>query len=89
MQLLLICAVGILNIICFLVGEKAGRRSAGGQAGDVSKVEVKQNTPKMKKENPIRARQKAKEAQIQEDRYRRIMENIEAYDGTDQGQQDV
>ena len=80
MEIALVVAVGATNIICFLLGAKLGQTVSKGE-------EIKLPTI-----NPLEAhreREAKKEAQMEQDRINTIMRNIEGYDGTGRGQEDV
>ena len=77
---LIIAIVGALRIVCFFIGAKVGQTAAKGE-----RIE----TPRETAINAIRAHQAKKEADMKQDRFNTIMRNIEAYDGTANGQQDV
>lgn len=84
MEILLVLAVGTLCIVCFFVGAKVGQAVSNGE-----RIE----TPEL---NPVKAfkeHQERKAAEIEHDkeqsRIDTIMRNIEAYDGTSKGQEDV
>lgn len=80
MEILLILTVGALNVVCFFIGAMVGQKVSKGE-------EVKLNIP-----NPIEAireRNDKKEAEREQDRFDTIMRNIERYDGTGNGQEDV
>lgn len=71
---------GVTNIVCLVIGAKVGQAVKNGEKIDVSMP------------NPIeaiRAAQDRKEAQREQDRLDVIMRNIDSYDGTGNGQQDV
>ena len=73
-------ATGALCIGCFFVGAKVGQKVSKGEEVTLPNV------------NPFEAyqRHRAKqEAQAEQDKYNTIMQNIEAYDGTGNGQKDV
>lgn len=77
---LLILVIGALNIACFFIGAKVGQTVAKGE-----RIE----TPTL---NPIKAaeeRASKRQAQEEQSRLDTIMQNIEKYDGTSRGQQDV
>lgn len=78
MEILLICAVGVLNIICFFVGAKIGQKVVKGE-------EIK--SPEFR--NPIREYLNNKDAEAEQKRYKTIMDNIDSYNGTSAGQKDV
>lgn len=84
MEILLVLTVGTLNLVCFFVGAKVGQAVSNGE-----RIE----TPEL---NPVKAfkeHQERKAAEIEHDkeqsRIDTIMRNIEAYDGTSKGQEDV
>ena len=80
MEIALIIAIGAMNIICFLIGAKVGQAVSKGE--DVKLPEV----------NPIKAyreHEARREAQMEQDRVDTILRNIESYDGTSRGQEDV
>lgn len=82
MDILTILAVGVLNIICFYFGSLVGQKAVKGE-----KIELP---------NPIQAiqeigkkREEDKEAEIERQKLEKILRNIEVYDGTFVGQEDV
>ena len=80
MEILLILTIGTLCIVCFFVGARVGQTVAKGE-----KIEA----PKLDPMKPIREYQDRKEAERKQDRIETIMRNIESYDGTARGQEDV
>jgi hypothetical protein len=80
MEILLILTVGVLNVACFFIGAKVGQTVAKGE-----KIE----TPVEAVKNSIREHREHKEAERQQDKLDTIMRNIESYDGTGYGQEDV
>lgn len=77
--ILIILAVGTLSIACFLIGVKVGRHEP---------VEV----PDVSRLNPVtiyREHKAKSEAQEEADKVAKILENIERYDGTGEGQKDI
>lgn len=80
MEVLLLAVMGITNIACFVIGAKVGQAASKGE-----KIE----TPHV---NPLKAfkeHEAKKEAQMEQERIDTIMRNIEGYDGTSRGQEDV
>ena len=78
--MLLIAVVGALNVVCFYFGAKVGQMVSKGE-------DVKLTIP-----NPIEAFREhndKREAEREQDRIDTIMRNIERYDGTSNGQEDV
>ena len=80
MDILLIAVVGTLNIVCFFVGAKVGQMTSKGEP-------IK--TPTL---NPLKIAREhidKKEAEMAQDKFDTIMQNIENYDGTSRNQKDV
>ena len=80
MEILLILVVGALCIGCFCIGAKVGQTVAKGKDIELPSVNLMQ---------AVRERQERKQAQMEQDKFDTIMRNIEAYDGTSKGQEDV
>lgn len=77
---LTILVTGTICCVCFFIGAKIGQKVSKGEAVVLPSV------------NPIdalRERRGNKEAQMQADKYDTILRNIERYDGTAKGQEDV
>jgi hypothetical protein len=79
-QILTLVACGVMNILCFYIGAKVGQTVVKGETIETPTV----NPLKVAQENRDR-----KEAEIEQNRLDTIMQNIENYDGTGRGQQDV
>lgn len=80
MEILLVLVVGALCIGCFYIGAKVGQTVAKGKDIELPSVNLMQ---------AVRERQEKKQAQMEQDKFDTIMRNIEAYDGTSKGQEDV
>lgn len=80
MEALLLAIMGVMNIACFIIGAKVGQT--------VSKGEEIQ-TPTVNPLKAYREREAKREAQMEQNRIETIMQNIEKYDGTSRGQEDV
>ena len=65
---------------CFVIGAKVGQATAKGE-----KVELPSANPM----EAWRNRQEKNEAKKEQDRLNAILRNIESYDGTGRGQEDV
>lgn len=81
MDILLIAVVGTLNVVCFFIGAKVGQTVANGKEVEVPKIP-----------NPIAAYEhhiEKKEAEAEKKRLEVILGNVERYNGTDYGQEDV
>jgi hypothetical protein len=80
MEILLIAVVAIINTFCFLIGAKVGQTVSKGESVELPTV------------NPLKAveeRRNKKEAEREQDKVNAILHNIEAYDGTGRGQEDI
>ena len=78
--LILIASVGIMNILCFFIGAKVGQKVVKGETIEMPKIE------------PIKAIREHNEKQVVlklQEKERIISENIDKYDGTSLGQQDI
>jgi hypothetical protein len=80
MDLLTIAAISLLNIICFITGAIVGQKTVKGE-----KIEL----PKLNPMEIYRDNQEKKEAAKEMDKLETILRNIERYDGTTRGQEDV
>jgi hypothetical protein len=80
MDVLILAVFGTVNIFCFLLGTKVG-------------MAVKKDEEiKLPSVNPVEAVKEhinKREAKIEQDRIDKIMQNIERYDGSSNGQIDV
>jgi hypothetical protein len=84
MEVLLLAVMGAViaasNIICFLIGAKVGQAVSKGETVEMPTI------------NPFEAykeREAKKEADKEQERFDTIMRNIENYDGTPNGQEEV
>ena len=80
MEILLALVIGTLCIVCFYIGARVGQKVVKGE-----KIE----TPIQAVKNAVREDRERKEAEIKQDKLEAIMRNIESYDGTGYGQEDV
>lgn len=81
--IILIISIGIMNILCFFIGAKIGQKVIKGE-------EIK--APDISKLNPINIQKKREEkyeVEKEKNKLETILRNIERYDGTDTGQEDV
>lgn len=80
MEALLLAVMGLVNVLCFVIGAKVGMA--------VKKAEE----IKLPTVNPVEAVKEhinKREARAEQDRIDKIMQNIERYDGSPNGQVDV
>ena len=80
MEALYIAVVGLFNIVCFIIGAKVGQTVSKGE-----KVEM----PNLNPLKAIRDSQARKEAEIEQEKLDKVLRNIDRYDGTGRGQEDV
>ena len=80
METLVLAVMGAVNVLCFMIGAKVG-------------MAVKKDEEiKLPSVNPVEAVKEhinKREAKIEQDRIDKIMQNIERYDGSPNGQVDV
>ena len=80
MEVLLLLIMVAANVLCFVIGAKVGQTVVKGKDIEVPSL------------NPLKAyreRESRQEAQREQDRLDTILRNIEAYDGTPHGQEDI
>ena len=80
MEVLLLAVMGAVNIACFINGAKVGQTVSKGE-------DIKTQT--IHPREAARNREEKKLAQMEQNRIDTIMRNIERYDGTTKGQEDV
>lgn len=80
MEVLKVLAMGFVCVTCFLLGAKLGQTVTKGE-------EIK--LPSLNPIQAVREHKAKKEAEIELDRFNTIMQNIEKYNGTSYGQEDV
>lgn len=80
MEILLALSVGALCIGCFLIGAKVGQTVSKGET-----IELPSADPF----EAYRKREAKKEARAEQDRIDTILRNVDNYDGTGRGQEEV
>ena len=80
MEVLTILAMGFVCMSCFLMGAKLGQQVTKGE-------EIK--IPSVNPMQAVREHKAKKEAEMEQDKFDKILQNIEKYDGTAKGQEDV
>jgi hypothetical protein len=78
--LLLIAVTGTLNIVCFFIGAKTGQMVAKGK--DIT-------VPTINPMEMYRQHQEKQHAEEEKSKIETILRNIDRYDGTEMGQEDV
>lgn len=76
----LVAVICLSNIACFITGAKVVQTVSRGEPIE---------TPKIDPLKAYREREERREAKEKQDRLDTIMQNIESYDGTSNGQKDV
>lgn len=82
MDILTILVVGTLNIVCFFIGAKVGQTVSKGK--EIEIVTPVEYIKRVQQENIDR-----REQELEQKRLDTILHNIENYDGTPNGQEDV
>lgn len=80
MEVITILAMGFVCAACFMIGAKVGQTVAKGEPVEVPNL------------NPVKAVEEhraKKEAKQEKNKYETILRNIDSYDGTPYGQEDV
>ena len=77
---LILFAVCASNVACFFIGAKVGQTVYKGE-----RIEL----PVVDPLKPAREREARAEAEMEQNRMETILRNIETYDGTGRGQEDV
>lgn len=80
MEVLLLAVMGVANIACFIIGAKVGQAVSKGESIE---------TPTINPMQLYREHEAKREAQKEQEHIDTIMRNIERYDGTSSGQEDV
>ena len=80
MEVLLLAVMAASNILCFMIGAKVGQAVSKGE-------EVK--LPTVNPMQAIKEHQERREAEKEQDKIEAIMRNLEAYNGTENGQKDL
>ncbi len=82
MEIILALVVGTLCIVCFFIGAKVGQTVSNGE-----RIEMPNPVQTIKEHREKVAAER--EHEKEQSRMDAIMRNIEAYDGTTKGQEDV
>lgn len=80
MEIVLVVTTGALCIVCLLFGVKIGQTVSKGENVEMPNL------------NPLKAyreHQSRKEMEREQDKMSKVLRNIERYDGTSRGQEDV
>lgn len=72
--------MGVTNILCFMIGAKVGQKVVKGES-----VEL----PNLDPFKAYREHEARKEQREEQERVNTILQNIDRYDGTSNGQNDV
>lgn len=81
MEVLLMMAVlAASNIVCFMVGARVGQKVTNGEEVELPKIDPMQ---------AVRDHRAKKEAEMEQNKVCTILRNIDNYDGTPNGQEEV
>lgn len=80
MEILILLAVCASNVACFFIGAKIGQKAYNGE-----RIELPAPDPV----KPVIDSQAQKEAEMKLNRLNILLRNIDNYDGTGRGQEDV
>lgn len=80
MEAVLLLIMGVTNILCFVIGAKVGQKVVRGESVELPNVDPF----KAHREREARKAQRA-----EQERVNTILRNIDSYDGTSRGQEDV
>ena len=80
MEALTLAVMGAVNVLCFVIGAKVGQAVSKGE-------EVK--LPSVNPVEAVKEHINKREARVEQDKIEKIMQNIERYDGSPNGQIDV
>ena len=80
MEILLTLVVGTLCIVCFFVGAKVGQQVSRGETIE---------TPELNPVKIIQTHKEAKTVAAEQSKYEKVMRNIDNYNGSELGQEDI
>lgn len=78
--LILIVSIGLMNVLCFLIGARTGQKVVKGEEVTLPNI------------NPVQAvkgYEERRQAEVEEENFNTMLENIENYNGTSLGQKDL
>lgn len=79
-----IAIIGLLNVLCFVIGAKIGQTIVKGE-----NVEMPNLNPVKAIKESVKTSKANKVMEAEQDKLSKILRNIERYDGTSKGQEDV
>ena len=82
--LFIILATALVCVCCFIVGAKVGQKASKGED-----IEIPVTNPVTAWQEHHARKQAQREAQKEQERLDTILQNIDNYDGTAEGQKDV
>lgn len=83
--IILIATVGLLNVACFFIGARTAQKAVRGEEITVPTPATLHESYKAKQEE----RREKEEAKMEAEKLDVILQNLDRYDGTPAGQQDV
>ena len=80
MEALTLAVMGVVNVLCFVVGARVGQKVSKDE-------EIK--LPSLNPVEVVKGHREKSKAQAEQERIETIMQNIETYNGTSAGQREV
>ena len=77
--LILIVSIGLMNVLCFLIGARTGQKAVKGE--DIT-------LPNLNPIEAVKSYEEKRQEEIEEYNFNTNLENLEMYDGTSYGQKD-
>ena len=78
--LILIVSIGLMNVLCFLIGARTGQKVVKGEEVTLPNVNLVQ---------AVKSYEERRQAEVEEENFNTMLENIENYNGTSLGQKDL
>ena len=80
MVVLLMAVMALSNILCFVIGARVGQKVVKGEEVELPKIDPLE---------AVREHRAKKEAEMEQEKFNTILRNIDSYDGTPNGQEEV
>ncbi len=78
--LILIVSIGLMNVLCFLIGARTGQKVVKGEEVTLPSINLVQ---------AVKSYEERRQAEVEEENFNTMLENIENYNGTSLGQKDL
>ena len=80
MEVLFLAVFTLSQVLCFLIGARVGQKVVKGEDIELPKIDPME---------AVREHRARKEAEIKQSEFDKILRNVDRYDGTANGQEDV